>query len=134
MFVNCLSGILDSLACRSAGTVYTQSTVTNCTLEEVTEAAPDGLRFFQIYFQDERWFSLDVIRRAEQLGYKAIVITVDIMGKPSRWRDTRNGLKFPPHLRLGRVESGGRCPGWGGVGGNMGRWTSHCYATMPLLW
>ncbi|UAK25049.1 alpha-hydroxy acid oxidase [Sphingomonas nostoxanthinifaciens] len=62
------------------------STLSSVTLEEVATASraaatdlgrPPASLWFQLYLQDERARSLDLVRRAETAGYEAIMLTVD---------------------------------------------------------
>ena len=67
-------------------------------IEDVSNAAPDGLRWFQLYICKDRNIVLDLVRRAEKCGYKAIAVTVDapVLGK--RLADVRNKFAMPSHL------------------------------------
>ncbi|XP_041474590.1 hydroxyacid oxidase 2-like isoform X2 [Lytechinus variegatus] len=48
-----------------------------CSMDDVTEAAPEGLRWMNIYPFADRQLTEYTIRKAEKLGFKAIVVTVD---------------------------------------------------------
>ena len=52
-------------------------------LEEVAAAAPQGFRWFQLYVYKDRAVTLDLVKRAERAGYKALAVTVDtpILGR-----------------------------------------------------
>lgn len=55
---------------------FIASTLSSLTLEEIAAAAgPD--RWFQLYVQPSREATLDLVRRAERAGYRAVMITVD---------------------------------------------------------
>ena len=45
--------------------------------QDIANAAPKGLRWLQMYIFKDRELTKDFIRRAEEFGYKALVITVD---------------------------------------------------------
>jgi isopentenyl diphosphate isomerase/L-lactate dehydrogenase-like FMN-dependent dehydrogenase len=86
-----------------AGTLMTVSTAANQTLEDVA-AASSGPKWFQLYLQDDRALSRDLIRRAEASGYKAIVFTIDAFAPGSSDATARLDFSFPPSLPL--VNSG----------------------------
>jgi 4-hydroxymandelate oxidase len=63
------------------------------------EGAPDPSLWFQIYIQPDRGFTKAIIRRAEDAGCRAVVVTVDSPVLGRRERDQRNGfLDLPPDL------------------------------------
>jgi 4-hydroxymandelate oxidase len=62
------------------------STLSSISLEDIAAASADAVHelnqpavplWFQLYFQDSRAHSLSLVRRAEDAGYQAIVVTVD---------------------------------------------------------
>jgi len=61
----------------AANTIFTLSSYASCTIEEVAEGSPDGLKFFQMYIFNKRDLVVELVQRAERAGYKALVITVD---------------------------------------------------------
>jgi L-lactate dehydrogenase (cytochrome) len=60
----------------------------------------------------DRGLVKDMLDRADQAGYEAIVITVDTAVLGRRERDTRNGFTMPPQLSLGTLLDGALHPGW----------------------
>ena len=74
-------------AAHAAGTILTVSTASTFTIEEVA-AASDGALWFQLYMFKSRAVDEALIRRAEKSGYKALMITVDHLGR-SREREIR---------------------------------------------
>ncbi|XP_062514904.1 LOW QUALITY PROTEIN: 2-Hydroxyacid oxidase 1-like [Corticium candelabrum] len=64
-------------AAKRMGTCMTLSTFSTCSLEEVSESAPDCLRRFQLYVVPDRHITKDLVLRAKTAGFKALVITVD---------------------------------------------------------
>ena len=54
-----------------------QSSFSHKAVEEVAKAAPEGLRWMQIYIWRDRRITEFTIRKAEAAGFKAIVVTVD---------------------------------------------------------
>ncbi|KJE92024.1 peroxisomal glycolate oxidase [Capsaspora owczarzaki ATCC 30864] len=70
-------------------------------IEDVAAANGNaGARWFQLYVYRDRAVTAQLVKRAEQSGYTALVLTVDtpILGR--READIRNGFRLPPHLRL----------------------------------
>ncbi|GHO58878.1 alpha-hydroxy acid oxidase [Ktedonobacter robiniae] len=77
-----------------AGTLLTASSVSSRRLEDVAAAA-SGPLWFQLYVFDDNTITVDVVQRAEQAGYKAIVLTVDVPRFGNRERDLRNAFHLP---------------------------------------
>jgi len=75
-------------------------------LEEVAQAAPEGLRWFQLYVYKDREVTLDLIKRAERAGYKALAITVDTPQLGRREADIKNRFALPSHLTMGNFSGG----------------------------
>jgi isopentenyl diphosphate isomerase/L-lactate dehydrogenase-like FMN-dependent dehydrogenase len=61
-------------------------------IEDVAEAAPDGVRWFQLYTQADPGRSRALVERAAGAGYSAIVLTVDLPVLGYRERDRQNGF------------------------------------------
>jgi len=91
--------LLILVAAASVGIGYTLSTISTSSIEEVVEAAPDCLRFFQLYIYKQRNITRQLVARAENCGYKALVLTVDTPFFGKRLADNRNKFKLPPHLK-----------------------------------
>jgi len=72
-------------------TVSTQSSVT---LEELARASTAPL-WFQLYMQPRREDTLSLVRRAEQAGYGAIVVTIDAPVSGIRNAEQRAGFRLP---------------------------------------
>lgn len=86
-----------------AGTLMTVSTAANRTIEEIA-AATTGPKWFQLYLQDDRERSRELLRRAEAAGYSAVVLSIDAFAPGSSDAVIRLGFRFPPELPL--VNSG----------------------------
>jgi 4-hydroxymandelate oxidase len=85
-------------AAGAAETLMVVSTMATRTLEE-TAAVATGPLWFQLYVYKDRSISEQLVRRAEEAGYRALVLTVDLPRIGRRERDIRNGFGLPPHLR-----------------------------------
>ena len=85
---------------RAAGrsnTLMMLSTSSNCSLEEVTEAATGPL-WFQLYHRGKALTEM-LVRRAEDAGFRAIVLTIDTPVPSPKERDLRN--RYERKLELG---------------------------------
>lgn len=78
-------------AARDFGVPFTLSTVSACSLEEVTRAVP-GPIWFQLYMIRDRTFMRDLIARAKAAKCSALLFTVDMPVAGARYRDYRSGL------------------------------------------
>ncbi len=79
-------------ASAAAGVPFTLSTMSSCSIEEVAAAAPDAVRWFQLYTQADAGRSRSLVERAAAAGYAAIVLTVDLPVLGYRERDLRHGF------------------------------------------
>jgi L-lactate dehydrogenase (cytochrome) len=75
------------------------STASHFSLEEIAEAGGDSPRWFQLYWPNDRELAKSFVKRAEDAGYRAIVLTVDtfVPGWKSRdlqqaWLPFLNGM------------------------------------------
>lgn len=84
-----------SEACTQLDTCYVLSTWTTNSMAEVAEASGSGLRWFQLALYTDKELVLKMIRQAEQLGFKALLLTVDtpILGR--RLASIRNQFSPP---------------------------------------
>ncbi|CAH1406690.1 unnamed protein product [Nezara viridula] len=93
-----------------AGSVFILSTLSTSSIEEVAAAAPDTIKWFQLYVYKDRELTKKLVARAEAAGFKALVLTVDASAWGMRYADARNKFILPPHLKLanfsGNLSSG----------------------------
>lgn len=82
-----------------AGVCFIQSTLSNCSIEEVATAGTGPL-WFQLYVYKDRGITRDLLSRAKDAGFKAIVVTVDSPRLGRRERDERNNFTLPDSLSL----------------------------------
>jgi 4-hydroxymandelate oxidase len=80
----------------AAGVPYILSTTSSRSIEEVAAAAPDAVRWFQLYVQSDAAWTRRLVERAAAAGYGAIVLTVDLPVLGFRDRDRRSGFELPP--------------------------------------
>ncbi|XVF27109.1 hypothetical protein REPUB_Repub14bG0078300 [Reevesia pubescens] len=86
--------IATARAASTCNTIMVLSTSSTCTLEEVA-ACCSAVRFFQLYVYKRRDISAKLVQRAENNGYKAIVLTVDTPRIGRREADIKNKLIVP---------------------------------------
>jgi 4-hydroxymandelate oxidase len=84
-------------AAAEVGTIYTLSTLSNVSIEDVA-AASSGPKWFQLYVHKDRAITASLVERAEAAGYLAIVLTVDVPVLGRRLRDVRNSFGLPDGL------------------------------------
>lgn len=105
-------------AAARAGTIMIVSMASTTAIEDIAAAArevvPDPGLWFQLYLQPDLEFSEAIVRRAENAGVRAFVVTVDSPVLGRRERDDRNAFHdLPPGLAvenlrdLGENRSGG---------------------------
>ncbi|MGP0062839.1 MAG: lactate 2-monooxygenase [Isosphaeraceae bacterium] len=85
-------------AARSLGVPLILSTVSSATMEDVAAAMGDVPRWFQLYWPRDDELAASFLRRAEAVGYSAIVVTLDTCLLSWRERDIQNA--YLPFLRL----------------------------------
>ncbi len=73
------------------------STMGNYKLEDVY-AAGSGHKWFQLYVYKDRAVTEKLVERAEQAGYKALVVTVDVPVLGRREADIKNKFHLPDGL------------------------------------
>ncbi|XP_074857105.1 2-Hydroxyacid oxidase 2 isoform X3 [Carettochelys insculpta] len=91
-------------AAEAMNTCYISSTVSTCTVEEITAAAPNGFRWFQLYILSNRTLTEGMVRRAEAAGYQGLVLTVDLPYPGKRRGDFHNNFHLPPHMTVKNFE------------------------------
>lgn len=94
-----------------AGLPYCLSTLSTRSIEEVA-AVSDGPKWFQVYAWRDRGLVKEMVQRAAERGYEALVLTVDTAVLGRRERDVRSGFTLPPKLGLDTLLDGVVHPGW----------------------
>jgi 4-hydroxymandelate oxidase len=82
----------------AAETIMCLSTLSTVGIEDTAAAAPDGARWFQLYWGPDRARVRDMVARAEAAGYRAIVLTIDFTEYGRRERELRSGFQAPASL------------------------------------
>lgn len=79
----------------AAGTIMCVSNYASSTLVEIAAAGDGAPQWFQLYLSKDDAFNRQIVKQAEELGYSAIILTVDAPVGGNRVRDARNNFKFP---------------------------------------
>ncbi|WP_326539244.1 alpha-hydroxy acid oxidase [Pseudorhodoferax sp.] len=86
-------------AAAALGAGLVLSTQASTPLEAVAAAIAHepgrGPLWFQLYLQHDRGFTRELVQRAEQAGYEALVLTVDAPTSGARDRERRAGFRVP---------------------------------------
>ncbi len=98
-------------AAKAFGVPYCLSTMSICSIEDVAQAT--GAPFwFQLYLMKTRSVNENLIRRAHEANWSALVLTLDLHVQGKRWADAKNGLSVPPKLTLSNTADILAHPGW----------------------
>ncbi len=84
----------------AAGALLILSSLATRPLEDVAAAAPEAVRWMQVYVLRQRARTEDLVRRAAAHGYRALVLTVDAPVSGLRLREWRLGVHLPDDLAL----------------------------------
>ncbi len=82
-------------AAEAAGVPFVESTLSICGIEEVAKAV-SAPPWFQLYVMRDRGYGEALMARAQAVGSRVLMLTIDLAVPGARHRDTRNAL-------LGRV-------------------------------
>jgi len=86
-------------AAERLGSIYCQSIMSNNTFKEVEAVAPGGRRWAQLYLLNNQSETEILIRKAENAGVEALVITIDGPYYGKRRGCIRHPFDFPSRLR-----------------------------------
>lgn len=98
-------------AATTRGLPFTLSTVSTSSLEQVVAAVPDVNLWFQLYCLRDPTVQADLLRRADAVGCKTLLLTSDAVLLGNREWDKRNFVK-PRHLSLRNKLDVLRHPRW----------------------
>jgi len=98
-------------AAAKAGLPYTLSTLSTCSIEEV-RAVSEGRLWFQVYAWRDRGLVKEMVGRAADARYEALVLTVDTAVLGRRERDVRRGFALPPSIGPRTFVDGALHPKW----------------------
>ncbi len=99
-------------AAATLGIPYALSTMGTVAPEQLASEAPTLDRWFQLYVCRDRAPMEELVSRAREAGYRALVLTVDTPVAGNRLRDVHNGLTIPPALTARTLVDVARHPAW----------------------
>lgn len=88
-----------------AGGLLCLSTMATMSMEDVAIAQPGLNRWFQIYVFADRGLTKELVERARDSGYTALVFTVDAPVLARRKRDVRNQFDLPPGMEMANLQT-----------------------------
>jgi isopentenyl diphosphate isomerase/L-lactate dehydrogenase-like FMN-dependent dehydrogenase len=103
-------------AAESAGTRLTLSTASSYSIEEVA-AGTEQSHWFQLYPWGDRSipgssFMDSMLDRAKDVGFRVLVVTVDVPVQGNRTGERRTGMGHPPVLMPRRIADAAIRPAW----------------------
>lgn len=90
----------------ASGVTFVMSTAANCAVEEI--AASGARLWLQLYLQNDRDVTRDLLARAEAAGVRALCLTVDTPVLGTRNRQARANFAVPPELPTPHLDAAGR--------------------------
>jgi len=104
--------ILAARAAKKFGIPFTLSTMSICSIEDVSKGTDGHPFWFQLYVMRDRDFIERLIERARAANCSALVITLDLQILGQRHKDLKNGLSAPPKLTLANMINIASKPRW----------------------
>lgn len=98
-------------AAAEAGIIYCLSTLSSTSIEDIA-AASRGPKWFQLYVWRDRSLVREMLQRARDAGFRALILTVDFPIAGNRERDPRNGFVIPPRTGFRQAWWALRRPFW----------------------
>lgn len=104
--------ILAARAAKKFGIPFTLSTMSICSIEDVSKGTDGHPFWFQLYVMRDRDFIERLIERARAANCSALVITLDLQILGQRHKDLKNGLSAPPKLTITNMINIATKPRW----------------------
>ena len=104
--------ILAARAAEKFGIPFTLSTMSICSIEDITQNTQAPF-WFQLYVMRDRDFIERLIDRAKAAKCGALVLTLDLQIIGQRHKDLKNGLSAPPKMTLANIINLMSKPRWG---------------------
>ncbi len=98
-------------AAKQSNIPFVLSTLSTNSIEQAAECAEENF-WFQLYPPSDLSIRSDLIRRAEAVGCKNLVVTIDVPAAGQRPRDIKNGLAIPPRISPKSIFQSTLCPAW----------------------
>lgn len=105
--------ILGAKAAKRFGIPFTLSTMSICSIEDVSKATGGHPFWFQLYVMKDRDYIERLIDRAKAANCSALVLTLDLQIIGQRHKDLKNGLSAPPKLTIANIVNMMTKPHWG---------------------
>lgn len=86
-------------AAKVSDTIMILSTLSNSDVEDVAKENPGGV-WFQLYVYKDRGITRELIKRSEEAGCKAIVLTADAPLLGARYKDVKNKFTLPEGITV----------------------------------
>ncbi len=80
-----------------AGSIYGLSTVAGASIEDIGKITGER-GWFQLYTPRDKAMRHDILKRAQESGYSALLVTVDVPTGSRRERQRRAGVAMPPAI------------------------------------
>jgi len=94
-----------------AGLIYCLSTLSSVSIEEISKLT-SGTKWFQCYVWKDRGLVKEMLVRARNAGFHALILTVDFPITGNRKRDARNGFTIPPKMSVRQAWEALKRPAW----------------------
>ncbi len=104
--------ILAARAAKRFGIPFTLSTMSICSIEDVSKGTDGHPFWFQLYMMKDRAFMERLIERAKAARCSALVVTLDLQILGQRHKDLKNGLSAPPKLTIPNMINIATKPRW----------------------
>ncbi|MES2482022.1 MAG: alpha-hydroxy acid oxidase [Pseudomonadota bacterium] len=104
--------ILAARAAKAFGIPFTLSTMSICSIEDVSRGIGGHPFWFQLYMMRDRDFMERLIDRAKAAHCSALVVTLDLQVLGQRHKDIKNGLTTPPKPTLPNLLNLATKPRW----------------------
>jgi len=104
--------MLAARAAKKFGIPFTLSTMSICSIEDVSRATGGHPFWFQLYMMRDRGFMERLIDRARAANCSALVLTLDLQVLGQRHKDLKNGLTTPPKPTLRNLLNLATKPRW----------------------
>ena len=99
-------------AAAAAGIPFTLATGALTSMEEISEKVPAARKWFQLYPWADEAGSYEMVARARDLGWEALVVTIDAGPGRGREHNERNGFSFPFRPNVTAAVDMALHPGW----------------------
>jgi L-lactate dehydrogenase (cytochrome) len=99
-------------AARHAGIPYAISTLATVPIERIARET-DGDLWFQLYLWGDRSVAESLLARAQEVGYRALLVSIDVAVRSKRERELHAGVELPtPNLTVSTLLDGALHPSW----------------------